>query len=322
MSPLLWLMTGSVPLFRAFGVSVRAHVSLLLVVALTLLGDLQHWEVLSVGLSMLFLSVVLHEFGHCFATRAVGGTADEVLLWPLGGLASTSPPHRPLATFISVAAGPATNLLLYLAAAATLLAMNHYPQFILLFDPRAATSYQAALYIAIFADLNLALFLFNLLPIYPLDGGQMLQSILWPMLGYVRASIVSCWVGIAGATTMVLLGFWVGLWMLFIAISCVIVCVQRLAYMRAAAAEGLEYEPSYVVSSPSPRRRRRASRFATWKTRRQIRQDQAEQERIDRILEKVSLHGMHSLSWREKRALRKATRRQREREVEDARRNY
>lgn len=325
MSPLLWLLAGSMPLFRLFGINVRAHASLVILIALGLLMNLAEWELWATGLSMLFLCVLLHELGHCFATRAVGGSADEVLLWPLGGLAYTSPPHRPLPTFLSLAAGPATNLLLYFASAAALLWMQHFPAFIGFFDPSAgaAASHRAAFFVTVFADINLMLLFFNLLPIYPLDGGQMLQSILWPMIGYTRATIVSCWVGIGGACAMVLLGFWGGLWMVLIAISCVMTCLQRLASARATAAEGWEEQPSYLTTAPAPaRRHHRQGRFGTWKARRQIRHDQAEQGRIDRILEKVSLHGMHSLSWLEKRALRKATERQRAREMEDARRQW
>ena len=59
-------------------------------------------------------SVLLHEFGHCFAARWVDGDAKEVLLWPLGGLADVEVPHTPRAHFLTAAGGPAVNLLLCL----------------------------------------------------------------------------------------------------------------------------------------------------------------------------------------------------------------
>ena len=66
---------------------------------------------------LLFLSILLHEFGHCFAARSVDGDATEVLLWPLGGLAYCDVPHTPRANLITALGGPAVNLGLCVMAA-------------------------------------------------------------------------------------------------------------------------------------------------------------------------------------------------------------
>ena len=58
----------------------------------------------------LFLIVMLHEFGHALACRQVGGTANRIVLWPLGGVAYVNPPQRPGATLWSIAAGPLVNV--------------------------------------------------------------------------------------------------------------------------------------------------------------------------------------------------------------------
>ncbi len=58
----------------------------------------------------LFLIVMLHEFGHALACRQVGGTANQIVLWPLGGVAYVNPPQRPGATLWSIAAGPLVNV--------------------------------------------------------------------------------------------------------------------------------------------------------------------------------------------------------------------
>ena len=63
------------------------------------------WQVRAETMSIYFVIILLHEFGHCFAGRWVGGEADEILMTPLGGLAFARPPKRPLPTFITVAAG-------------------------------------------------------------------------------------------------------------------------------------------------------------------------------------------------------------------------
>src|SRR4051812_50009906 len=103
-NPLMWLVSGSVDLFTAFGIRVRAHASLIVTIVLVLvfgLGQGFTWQDRVQSMGILFLVVLLHEFGHCFAARSVGGEADEILMHPLGGLALTRPPHRPWPMFVT-----------------------------------------------------------------------------------------------------------------------------------------------------------------------------------------------------------------------------
>src|SRR5205814_4279058 len=116
-NPLMWVLNGRVPLFTAFRIRVQAHPSLLIYVALVLLfgpGKGFAWQDRVLNVSVLFAVVLMHEFGHCFAARWVGGDANEILMHPLGGLAMAAPPRRPLPTFITVAGGPAVNVLICL----------------------------------------------------------------------------------------------------------------------------------------------------------------------------------------------------------------
>src|SRR5947199_261288 len=98
-NPLMWLLTGSVPLFTAFGIRVRMHASMIILIVMEIIfaESKTRWGTKNavVAMTILFGSVLLHEFGHCFGARWVGGEADEILMWPLGGLAFTRPPHRP-----------------------------------------------------------------------------------------------------------------------------------------------------------------------------------------------------------------------------------
>src|SRR3954467_14381775 len=82
-SPLMWLLTGSLPLFTAFGIRVRAHASMVLLIALTMLfsgtqGGMVVWNAMTFS-TVLFGIILLHEFGHCFAARSVGGEANDIL---------------------------------------------------------------------------------------------------------------------------------------------------------------------------------------------------------------------------------------------------
>src|SRR5271165_3896066 len=106
---------GSIRLFRFSGIDVFLHWSWFLVAAYEIQdrkGSYSSvtWNVLEY--LALFLIVMLHEFGHALACRQVGGRADTIVLWPLGGVAYVDPPPRPGATLWSIAAGPLVNVAL------------------------------------------------------------------------------------------------------------------------------------------------------------------------------------------------------------------
>src|SRR3954466_11820721 len=127
----------------------------------------------------LFVIVLLHEFGHAFACRQTGGQADEIVLWPLGGVAFVNPAPRPGAYLWSIAAGPLVNvILLPLLSLALMIAKTG-----------ALTTGRPDLYNFVFAlwAINTGLLIFNLLPIYPLDGGQIVRALLWFVVGPIKS---------------------------------------------------------------------------------------------------------------------------------------
>ena len=101
----------------------------------------------------------------------MGGRADQIVLWPLGGVAFVDPPPRPGATLWSIAAGPLVNVLLIpIFSLAWFLAKSlNWPE----------TNPNLYNLITTIWIINAALLAFNMLPIYPLDGGQILRSLLW-----------------------------------------------------------------------------------------------------------------------------------------------
>jgi Zn-dependent protease len=330
----LWnALSGSFPIGRFRGIRIRVHASLPILAGMVILLDYAKGFDLQtriISMVMLFVIVLLHEFGHCFAARAVGGSADDILMWPLGGLASTDPPRRPLPTFITVAAGPAVNLAICLVCGITMWLLHGWDAHLLNPFNINATFYsgQVGFYVFWVYLISYELFLFNaLLPIYPLDGGQMLQSILWPHIGYHRSMIVSCVVGMvaAGIVGLYALVGW-HLFLLVIMASCLWYCYQRLMMLRemgpeewAAEYDGVDYSASLKLrpdDEPSPKRKRRVNRWKARRLRRIAMLEDLEQQRIDAILAKVSAHGMQSLTWGERRALKRATERQRRRELE------
>ncbi len=209
------LTAGSLPLFRVAGIQVYLHWTWLVVAYVAIVNRVNRYQSMTwnvVEYLALFGIVLLHEFGHALACRQVGGQANRIMLWPLGGVAFVQPPPRPGALLWSIAAGPLVNLILvpctftaYLFARRAGLWIE-YPDF--------------AHFLLSIAAINLGLLIFNMLPIYPLDGGQILQALLWFVVGQGRSLMVSGIIGLAGAAGVIVLAL-VRLqdkWLAFIAV--------------------------------------------------------------------------------------------------------
>ena len=211
---------GSIRLFRFSGIDVFLHWSWFLVAAYeiqTRKGTYSSvtWNVLEY--LALFLIVMIHEFGHALACRQVGGRANQIVLWPLGGVAYVDPPQRPGATLWSIAAGPLVNVVLMpiLFLAVMIGRSWGWPQTM----PDLYQLVRAIFYI------NLGLLIFNILPIYPLDGGQILRSLLWFVLGRARSLMVATILGLIGIVGFIGLAMWrqdvwLGAIALFMLMSC------------------------------------------------------------------------------------------------------
>jgi len=184
---------GSIHLFQIAGIDVYLHWSWF-IIAVIEIGYLRirysSWVWCVLEYLTLFLIVLLHEFGHALACRQVGGKADQIMLWPLGGVAFVDPPQRPGAMLWSIAAGPLVNVaLLVPLGGAYWLATQGWP----------AQSTDAHTWVTWVFWIDLGLLIFNILPIYPLDGGQILRSLLWFVLGRGRSLQVSTVIGFIGA---------------------------------------------------------------------------------------------------------------------------
>ena len=211
---------GAIRLFRLAGIDVFLHWSWFVVAAYEVqvrTGDYSSpvWNVLEY--LALFVIVTLHEFGHSLACRQVGGTAERIVLWPLGGVAYVRPPQRPGATLWSLAAGPLVNvalvpLLMGVGFAGGLFGWwQAHPNLVQLL--RAVSL------------MNLLILVFNLLPVYPLDGGQILRSLLWFGLGRARSLMAATVLGFLGvlaiaAVAIHVQSIWLGIVAAFVAFNC------------------------------------------------------------------------------------------------------
>ncbi|MGH9518750.1 MAG: M50 family metallopeptidase [Terriglobales bacterium] len=220
--------SGSIRLARIAGIELSLHWTWFFVLLLELQDrgraySSPIWNLYE--LVALFAIVTLHEFGHALACRQVGGHADHIMLWPFGGIAFVDPPVRPGATLWTIAAGPLVNValfpILYLAARSTqtlAMAFEHRNLFIFV---------TAVFYI------NFALLVFNLFPVYPLDGGQILQALLWFPLGRARSLMAATVIGLLGDTVLFIWAFAQSdYWLVAISIFILFYCWSGLKHSR------------------------------------------------------------------------------------------
>ncbi len=210
---------GSFKLFRLFGIDVYIHWAWFLAFWYLASRPNQYsnygWNALEI--LSLFLIVLIHEFGHQLACRQVGGQTHDIVLWPLGGVAYVTPPQRPGAQLWSIAAGPLVNVILVpilsvLVSVSSHLHWNYtYPNI----DELIHNIW----------IINFCLLVFNMLPIYPLDGGQILRSLLWFVFGRANSLLVASIIGFIGVAGLIGLAvfqqsLWLGFIAAFIAMNC------------------------------------------------------------------------------------------------------
>jgi Zn-dependent protease len=193
------LLTAGIPLGRWFGIRVNVHWTFLLL-AFYWIRSAPDPQAQAMFLGVLFGTVLLHEFGHSLACRSVGGRADYIVLWPLGGLAFCAPPPRPWPQLWTTVAGPLVNMVLI-----PLLLLLHL--FVLPLMPPQTLAYSVVHRIVEDGlPINIFLLMLNLLPVFPLDGGRIVQEILWFFVGYPRSLLIAGMLGTVGGIGFVVLG--------------------------------------------------------------------------------------------------------------------
>jgi Zn-dependent protease len=191
----------SVPLFSFYGTPVRVHLTfgLLLLFLFWRTGTIigVRTAALQTGLiALIFVCVVLHEFGHATVARRHGIPISEITLYPYGGVARLEhlPPRGWIELQVAVA-GPIVNL--GLAALIGILTAGR------VLDPGSSLWLRAA---AVLFWSNLLIAIFNLLPAFPLDGGRVLRGALATRIGWSRATVWAASIGQVAAILLIIVG--------------------------------------------------------------------------------------------------------------------
>lgn len=302
-NPLRW----SLPLYRAWGIAVRIHLVFIVIIVARLISTIPEdaigFKFMLVWMGGLFVLVLVHEYGHCIACRKVGGEADEILMWPLGGLAYCLPPNTWRANLITVVGGPLVNVAFVPVFAVAILALgggwNHI--FFNPFDVNGSASEAMALGFAGWAVwslhfVNVLMLAFNLLvPMYPLDGSRILHAFIWRKAGRHRADEIISRIGLVSAIVLGTLAIVSGqMTVLGIAIFGGFVSYQEMVRAKFLEAPDEDWSMSFQPDiAPQSRGKKE--------------KPEVDPEEIDRILAKISSKGMQSLTRGEKKKLSKAS---------------
>lgn len=181
-----------------FGIPVKIHWTfglLLLFIAYTILNsDLKPWQSVAYGLVILtmFFCVVLHEFGHALTGKRFGVKTMDILVSPIGGLARMNKmPEKPIHEFFVAIAGPLVNLAIAIMISLLFLIITGKFSF----DINTYDFNNPWEFVRVLALINFTLFLFNLIPAFPMDGGRILRSLLATKIGKVKATKIASLIG-------------------------------------------------------------------------------------------------------------------------------
>lgn len=197
-------MKWSLPIGRVFGISLRLHVTFLLFLAFIAYGGFADAGVNGAGWAVamfcsVFACIALHELGHSVVAQQLGVQVKSITLLPIGGVAALrNIPENPWHEIAITVAGPMVNA----AIACLLIPFTGIPSHFLAMDmPQSVQGLLVCL-----TQANIMLFLFNLVPAFPMDGGRLLRAVLAIVLPYRQATTIAAMVGQGLAILFVIVG--------------------------------------------------------------------------------------------------------------------
>jgi Zn-dependent protease len=212
-------MKWSLKIARIAGIDVFLHWSFLVLLAFVLISSFSggissaHFEGFWFIL-LLFIFVLMHEFGHALVGQHYGVKTANITLLPIGGVANMERmPEKPWQELAIAIAGPLVNLALALGFLIYLAATRQLTNFQLLSGPDLEHSLSYNLF-----TINLILFGFNLTPAFPMDGGRVLRALLELKFPRHKATNIAARIGQLLAMAFILYGLFNNIWFVFIGI--------------------------------------------------------------------------------------------------------
>ena len=211
-------MKSSINLGKIFGIDLKINVTFLILLIWVAFSSLLKGasptdavtEVLFIV--ALFGIVVLHELGHALTARKFGISTRDITLLPIGGVARLEKmPEDPKQELLVAIAGPAVNLVLAGILGIGLFVFGTFNQ------PVSLGMVESNLWVRLLTA-NVTLFLFNLIPAFPMDGGRVLRSLLSLRMGSVKATRIAANIGKGAALLIGIVGIFFNPWLVLTAI--------------------------------------------------------------------------------------------------------
>ena len=336
------LLSWNLSLGRWAGVQVRLHVFFVLFIAVALqlgasAGEAAFWETV-ISLLILLASVLAHEFGHCLTAVRMGGTVDQILLWPLGGLAPVNASHDPQIELMTAAAGPLVNLSVCLVVAPLLLIEGHGVLELLnpLLPPMAKHAPTWVDGVAWVFWINWLLFLVNWLPAAPLDLGRALRAMLCMQNDYRHGLLMAARLAQLTALLLWVVAAWLAYSGSQFSFAVLPLALLGILLFFAAKQEaervydpdaddtafGYDFSQGYTSLEKAAQPRKAApGMFRKWlaerrqeRLRRQQLLEAEEERRADAVLAKLHQDGPHALSDEDRSLLNRVSARYRNRQ--------
>ena len=210
-------MKWSLKVGRILGIDVYIHATFLILLVFV---GMAYWQVgqslqaAIVGILFflaLFLCVLLHEFGHALVARRYGIATRDITLLPIGGLARLERmPEKPAQELRVALAGPAVNVVIAGVLAACLTATGDW-------QPVSALGVAQGGMLERLFLINVFLFVFNMLPAFPMDGGRVLRALLAMRMDFAEATRVAAAIGQGMALFFGMVGLFSNPMLVFIA---------------------------------------------------------------------------------------------------------
>ncbi|MEA1925361.1 MAG: site-2 protease family protein [Candidatus Altiarchaeota archaeon] len=195
-------MRSSYRIFRVFGISVELHITFILLLVLLLgYGWLSDGLVSGIKLVVLFIVlfavVLFHELAHSSVALLWGVNVPRITLLPIGGAAHVEIPEKPHMELIMAVAGPLFNVVFAFFCLVFLVLVFPVSE---LFPPWDILEMAEVIFtleglLKFLLHINVVLAVFNLLPIFPMDGGRVFRAILALFMDYTRATTIAANVG-------------------------------------------------------------------------------------------------------------------------------
>jgi len=203
-------------LCTVFGFKIVIHYSFplyivaLLIIAIAIEKKFESFIFYVLYVVILFGSVLLHELGHAFMAKCLGGTVHKILLWPFGGFAYCAHSGEPLKQLAISVAGPLTHIPLILIFWGIWVAVKNGDCDSLWKRGSVTKCFMQNIFLEGFR-IQVLLCVFNLfIPLYPLDGGVIFLTLLmhYGNMSAEMAAKVSVGLSTIILITMIGLAFW------------------------------------------------------------------------------------------------------------------